>query len=98
MAIKFEKVKAGDRLWDYHSERAGNTTMRRWGNWEVEIVSVHPDEEKPYLSYAIVRWNGNREQRYSRRQVERLRAKPGKVKDPVADMFRAAREREKGDA
>lgn len=33
MTIKFEKVKAGDELWDYHSERAGNTTMRRWGNW-----------------------------------------------------------------
>ena len=102
MAIKFEKVKAGDVLFDYHSEQAGNTTMRRWCNWEVEIISVHPDAEHRHLSYAIVRWNNNREQRYTLRQVERLRAKPGKEKDPVADMFRAgrearARERENGD-
>jgi hypothetical protein len=72
MAIKFERVKVGDTLWDYHSERAGNTTMRRWGNWPVQVVRIREDGSGAYC-----RWNQNPERFWSRRQVERLRRKPG---------------------
>lgn len=74
MAIKFEKIKPGDVLWDYHSERAGNTTMRRWGNWPVHIIEIHADTQT-----AIVSWNGNRPQKWFRRQLEKLRRAKGKV-------------------
>ena len=70
---KFETIKVGDLLWDYHSESAGNTTMRRWGNWPVEIISI--DTEK---RTAVVIWNGNREKTYSEYQLRRLRRTTGK--------------------
>lgn len=71
---KFELVKAGDVLWDYRSERAGNTTMRRMGNRRVRIVSI--DHER---GTARVIWNDfNPEQTYTRQQVERLRRTRGK--------------------
>lgn len=80
MAIKFEKVKEGDTLFDYHSERCGNTTLRRWGNWPVKIESIREDG-----SGAIVRWNVvNPPEFWPRRRVERLRKKPGKERDPFA--------------
>lgn len=79
MAVKFHTVKAGDVLYDYHSEFAGNTTARRWGNWKVEVISI--DHE---AGFAVVRWNGNPESKWYRRKVERLRRKPGKVRDPFA--------------
>jgi hypothetical protein len=75
MAIKFDKVKAGDRLWDYHSERAGNTTMRRWGNWEVLIVRI---EERHGMRGAVVRWNVvNPEEWWPARRVAKLRRERG---------------------
>lgn len=57
MAVSFDKVNAGDTLWDCRYERAGNTTMRRWSCWTLYVVSV--DREK---RSAVIRWNGNREQ------------------------------------
>jgi hypothetical protein len=71
--IKFEKIKAGDELWDYHSERAGNTTMRRWSNWRVEVRSVDA-----VARTAVVSWNGNPDQTWTCYRLERLRRKPGK--------------------
>lgn len=74
MAVKWATVKAGDVLWDYHSERAGNTKMRRWGNWPVRIVEI--DHE---AGSAVVVWNSfNRPEKWSRRRVERLRRTKGK--------------------
>jgi len=73
MAIKFEKIKAGDVLWDYHSVRAGNTTMRRWGNWRVRIIEIDHA-----AGFAIVSWNGNQPQKWFRRQLEKLRREMGK--------------------
>lgn len=63
---KFELIKAGDVLYDVHSERMGNTTMRRQGVWEVYVKEVHD-------GYAIVSWNGNPPQRYNRSQIDKLR-------------------------
>lgn len=71
MAIKFDKVKPGMTLLDIHSERAGNTTMRRLGCWKVEIVDVDAEG-------ATVRWNSNPPRWWHRRQIERLYTKPTK--------------------
>lgn len=86
MAVKFATVKAGDVLYDYHSEQAGNTTMRRWSNWTVRVIEI--DHEK---RWALVSWNGNPPKRYSARQVSRLRRSPGKERDPFGSMFASAK-------
>lgn len=67
--MKFEKIKAGDRLYDVHSERAGNTTIRRQGVWDVRVISVNPEKRT-----AVVSWNGNPPQTYYERQLTKLRA------------------------
>jgi hypothetical protein len=86
VAIKFETVKAGDVLYDYHSEQAGNTTMRRWGNWTVRVIEVNYEKRT-----ALVSWNGNPPRKYYERQICRLRRSPGKVRDPLGSMFAYAR-------
>jgi hypothetical protein len=63
-----EKVKPGDVLYDVHSERMGNTTMRRLGWWRVYIVSVAEDGRS-----VMARWNGNPEKKYYRQDVARWR-------------------------
>lgn len=67
--MKFEKIKAGDILFDVHSERMGNTTMRCQGIWEVRVISIDSGTRT-----AMVRWNSNSPQRYYERQLTRLRA------------------------
>lgn len=67
MAIKFKFIEPGMRLFDIHTEQAGNTTMRRWGCWPVEIVSV--DRE---TVTARVRWNGNPPKVWFKRDLEKL--------------------------
>ncbi len=54
MSVKFETVKAGDRLYDCHSERAGHTTMRRMGVWPVYVKEIDTENRR-----ALVSWNGN---------------------------------------
>lgn len=73
MAIKFETIKAGDVLWDYRSERAGNTTMRRWGNWSVKIIEIDHA-----AGWARVSWNGNPSTKWYRHNLEKLRRTKGK--------------------
>lgn len=75
MAIKFERVKAGDVLYDKHRYQMGNTTMRAWGVWTVEVVSI--DHEK---GTARVRWNGNPETTYYRRGIEKLYRKRPEIR------------------
>jgi hypothetical protein len=67
MAIKFERIEAGQILYDRHRTRMGNTTMTQLGEWSVQIVSI--DKEK---GTARVRWNGNPEQTYFRHSLEKL--------------------------
>lgn len=68
MAIKFSKIKPGMELFDIHRTRMGNTMMSRWGKWIVKIVEVQEDG-------AIVSWNHNPTQFWSRRRLEKLYAK-----------------------
>lgn len=69
--IKFSKVEQGMTLFDIHSERSGNSMLRRLGLWKVVILKV--DE-----SGALVSWNGNKPTRWDRRRIEKLYAKPTK--------------------
>jgi hypothetical protein len=58
-------VKVGDVLYDVHRTRDGiGRSVMGW--WDVKILAV--DEHG-----VTARWNGNRERRYSWRQVEKWR-------------------------
>ena len=69
MAIKFEKITPGMTLFDIHSERAGNTLMRRIGCWEVKVRSVNSEQRS-----AVVSWNGNRDEVWYANRLQRLYA------------------------
>ena len=58
--IKIESLKAGDVLYDVHSERAGNTTMRQEGCWECYVRAV--DSEGKWVE---ISWNGNPARRFA---------------------------------
>lgn len=51
---KIDKLVPGQEVFEDHWERAGNTTMRRWGVWSLHVVSVD-------LARQVVKasWNGN---------------------------------------
>lgn len=86
MAIKWETVKAGDRLYDVHSYRMGNTTMRSVGVWDVRIVQVSHD-----AGWARVSWNGNPEEVWRRGRVEKLRRKKPELERSVSGVARVKR-------
>ncbi len=69
--MKFEKIEAGMVLYDVHSYKMGNTTIRSIGVWKVDVISVDKERKS-----ARVRWNSNKEQTYFRAELERLKAKP----------------------
>lgn len=70
MAIKFEKIVAGMRLYDLHSERMGSTTMRSMGVWFVDVLEVDVAQRR-----ALVSWNGNKPEWKSAHTLTRYRAK-----------------------
>lgn len=71
MTIKFEKIHAGQTLYDVRRAPFPRSMYGKWEHWPVLIVSV--DAEK---RTAVVSWNHNREQVYGERSLTRLRAKP----------------------
>ena len=48
------EIKAGDILYDVHSVRSGNSTMRRMAWWPVRVYAVSDDGR-----YAWTSWNSN---------------------------------------
>lgn len=56
MSIPVNKLVVGETLYDVHSHRMGNTTMREEGCWTARVVEVHA-EAVP--QYALIAWNGN---------------------------------------
>lgn len=86
MAIKWERVQAGQTLYDIHRERAGNTSMTRVGCWEVAVVSIDHA-----AGTARVRWNHNAEETWRRYQIIRLFAKK-----PSSYLKAVERERARG--
>lgn len=67
MAIKFEKIQPGMTLYDRHSHRMGNTTLRTIGEWRVKVLEVNAAERE-----ALVSWNGNRPETWSAERLSRL--------------------------
>jgi hypothetical protein len=65
MAIKFEKIREGDILYDWHKTQMGNTTMRAMGCWSVQIMELLENG-------ARVSWNGNPSRIWYRSQLEKL--------------------------
>lgn len=90
MAIKFEKIQPGMTLWDAHTYLMGNTTLRSWGVWSVEVVEV--DAEK---RLALVRWNGNPATWWHASKLRKLRAKKPKLVPDFGCGWRLARGDEK---
>lgn len=85
-AIKFEKIEPGMRLLDVHRQKMGNTTMSQLGCWEVFIVSVDKDKRS-----AMVRWNGNPEERWFARQLQKLYVTPPKAYRDQEERRKAGR-------
>ena len=52
--MTISNLKPGDVLWDAHSYRMGNTSMRSVGVWPVRILEVDPDGK-----WVKVSWNEN---------------------------------------
>lgn len=59
--MKIADLTPGMTLYDVHSQRAGNTTMRVEGCWKARVISVHLDESPPY---AMISWNANPPRKY----------------------------------
>lgn len=81
--MKFEKIKPGMELYDVHSYKMGNTTMRSIGVWTVRVVSVDAERRS-----AICSWNGNKPEYYSESRLAKL-----KDKEPILIKAGLARRR-----
>ena len=68
--MKFEKIKEGERYYDVHSYRMGNTTLRSVGVWDVKIISIDAERRT-----AIVSWNGNGPETWHEWELKKLRTK-----------------------
>lgn len=57
--MKIDKLKSGMTVYDVHSHKMGNTTMRTMGCWSIRIIEVFPDANTVKAS-----WNSNPAQIY----------------------------------
>lgn len=71
MGIKFEKIEEGMTLYDVHSTRMGNTTIREQGLWRVRVIAVDTEKRKVLAS-----WNGNKPRWYFEGQITKFRKNP----------------------
>lgn len=61
--MKISDLKPGQILYDVHSFRVGNTTMRSLGVWLVKITEVWINEVCTAIEFKAS-WNGNTPDRY----------------------------------
>lgn len=54
MSVSFDTLKSGERLYDCHRHKMGNTTMSVMGIWYVQVIEVNLEERK-----ALISWNSN---------------------------------------
>lgn len=72
--VAFNKIKAGDTLYDCRRTKMGNTTISRMSCWPVLVVSVDPVKRT-----AMCRWNVlNAPTSYNERRLSKLRRSPAK--------------------
>lgn len=67
--MKIESLKPGMTIYDVHSYRMGNTTMRTLGCWNVTVIEVNADRT------IIASWNDNKPTRMHERQWSKFRLK-----------------------
>ena len=72
--MKLDKMEPGMVLLDIRKVSMGNTTMREWRVWRVEIVSVDTKARS-----AVVRWNGSQPETWGERRLSKLKLKKTKA-------------------
>ena len=65
------KVKVGQKLYDRHSYRQGNTTIRAEGEWQVMVVEIDLEKGRVLCS-----WNFNKPTWYYYSKFKKLKYKP----------------------
>ena len=81
--MKFEKLRPGMTVYDVHTYRVGNTSMRAVGVWEVRIVSVDAESRR-----FVASWNGNAAKVFFARDATKWREKEPLI---IRGSFGAAR-------
>ena len=71
---KLEKLSPGQILWDYHTYQQGNTTLKKMGEWPIEIIEIDLENNR-----ALCSWNGNKPEWKYRKQIEKYRVNKKKV-------------------
>ena len=86
--MKFDKLKPGMIVWDVHSTRMGNTTLRTLGTWPVQVIEVDAENRR-----ALVSWNGNKSSWMHEGFFEKLKAeRPYLVRSGMGYYRRPTRE------
>jgi hypothetical protein len=80
--VKLADIRPGMVLYDRHTHRMGNTTIRTIGEWRVTIVDVPANTSQPFT----VSWNGNRAEPWSWDRVKKL--KTWSMDDECAEVVR----------
>lgn len=88
--MKLEKLKPGMVVWDCHSHRMGNTTLKSLGTWTVRIISV--DLERRFVEAS---WNGNPPRKFYRDWSKWRLEKPILVKNSIGQYRRETLEERK---
>jgi hypothetical protein len=89
--VKFEKIEPGMVLYDVHTYKMGNTSVRSIGAWSVRILSVDRAKRSAQVS-----WNGNQAQTYYAAKLEKLKDKrPVLVRTAYGAYRRPTREEAK---
>ena len=88
--MKIEQLKPGMVVYDCHSHRMGNTTLRSLGTWSVRIISVDPEGR-----FVEASWNGNPAQKFYRNWRKWKINKPHLVRNSLGQYRRETREERK---
>lgn len=86
--MKFEKLEVGMVVYDVHSYRMGNTSVRSIGVWPVRIKEI--DHEKRRV---LASWNGNTPSWLYQCDIAKLKEKePILIRTSFGSMRRPTRE------
>lgn len=86
--MKFDKLEVGMELYDVHSYKMGNTTVRSLGVWRVRVKEIDAEKRR-----ALCSWNGNSPKWYWERDIAKLKAtEPVLIRTPFGARRRPTRE------
>lgn len=84
--MKIESLQSGMTVYETHTYRMGNTTLRSQGVWPVTVVEVDMLKRRVLAS-----WNGNRSEWYYEHQWSKWRLKKPKLIRTSTGGYRLAR-------